>query len=108
VLRHDGTVETLENMGGLVLGVFSRAQFTSATVTLRRGDELLLYSDGVTEAMDYQMQPFTVSRLDDELRAASRETPEATVQHVLSAVHTHAGAARQHDDITALCIRYDG
>ncbi len=108
ILRQDGTVEVLENLGGLVLGVLGHARYESATVELRPGDQLLLYTDGVTEAMDGAMQPFGVSRLDEALKVAPRTCPQETIGHVLNSVQDYVAAARQHDDITTLCLRYLG
>ena len=50
LLRADGTADHLHTPDGMLVGVLPRAHFTPATTTLRPGDTLLLYTDGLTEA----------------------------------------------------------
>jgi sigma-B regulation protein RsbU (phosphoserine phosphatase) len=50
VLRTDGTVEPLSTMGGQLIGLLPDPQFVRATTSLGRGETLLLYTDGLTEA----------------------------------------------------------
>ncbi len=67
VLRADGTAEFLPTPGGLLVGILPAAHFATATTTLRPGDTLLLYSDGVTEARTGEDR--TTLYGDEELRA---------------------------------------
>lgn len=106
LLRADGSVEPLDNLGGLVLGVSSSAKYQSATLQLNSGDHLVLYTDGITEAMDTGQQLFGVDRLDEVLRREAPSDPKSTITRVLAAVKAHAAGARQHDDITLLCLHY--
>lgn len=107
VLHSNGRVEALENMGGLVLGVSAKAEFACATIQLGAGDQLIFYSDGITEAMNVEQQLFGVQRLDRVLEREPPSDPKATAQRVLAAVKAHAESARQHDDITLLCLQYN-
>src|SRR5437773_11200210 len=67
VLSQHGTVEPLENPGGMALGVLESATYRAKTVRLRVGDGLFLYTDGVTEAMDSAGNLFSERRLQEVL-----------------------------------------
>ena len=73
------------------------------------GDTLLLYTDGVSEAMDEADNLFKESRIKEELNALP---PDQKVEDILSKllekVRQHAGGAEQSDDITMLGLRYNG
>ena len=58
VVRAKGGFETLEGGGGMILGILPMAQYEEAHVTLDPGDILVLFSDGVTEAVDPEDQRF--------------------------------------------------
>ena len=93
---------------GFPLGVRKKAAYTMERLTLRPGDALYLYTDGVTEAMDEEGNLYGEERLQSFLNGLS----ERTVQDVLAAVKedvaNHAGAAEQSDDVTMLGLRYLG
>ena len=57
LVREDGTVEKLSD-GGLVLGMFENIVYDGGRVEMRRGDTLLIYSDGVTETWDPDGEEF--------------------------------------------------
>lgn len=83
------------------VGVFDEAEFVDESLTLSAGDSVFLYTDGVIEAMNESRECFGEARLLDLFAAA-----QPTMDQVLSAVRTYAGAAEQSDDITMLRINY--
>jgi sigma-B regulation protein RsbU (phosphoserine phosphatase) len=70
--RADGSVEALSGAGGLVLGAMPGIEYPDHTVQLRRGDRLVLYTDGVTEAFNPADEAYGVERLIAEVRGARR------------------------------------
>ena len=62
-----GHVDSLEDVGGPPLGLFDDVEYAQAKVTLRPGDILVLYTDGVTEAMDSQNKQFGLEMLNEVL-----------------------------------------
>lgn len=108
VVRADATVELLPGTGGTVLGVLDRLHYRDATAPLHAGDGLLLYTDGVTEAMNPEGVLFAEERLREVLHAAGAAEPAAIIQSLLNAVHGWAGTAPQSDDITVLAARWKG
>jgi len=98
LLRTTGAVDRLA-AGGPVLGLFGEVSFTAATVQLEPGDRLLLYTDGVTEALNDEGEEFG----DDRLIAASlraRGGADAVRDAVLEAHASFTGDAPRSDDMT--------
>jgi serine phosphatase RsbU (regulator of sigma subunit)/pSer/pThr/pTyr-binding forkhead associated (FHA) protein len=96
------------DVGGPVLGLLTQATYESASVSLDRGDIVVVCSDGVTEARDAAGDEFGRDRLGDVLRACHGLQPEAVMDVMMAAVRSFVGGAAQADDITALVVRYVG
>jgi len=62
-----GRVDSLEDVGGPPLGLFEDVEYAQARVTLHPGDILVLYTDGVTEAMDSESKQFGLEKLHEVL-----------------------------------------
>ncbi|NLX96796.1 MAG: SpoIIE family protein phosphatase [Rhodopirellula sp.] len=104
--RRDGTVERLDDAPGLILGIASGAAYEDHSRRLNAGDLLLLYTDGVTEAMDSAKLLFGDDRLREFVHRNGHQAPQPLLENLGTAVHAHAGSAAQSDDITALAVRY--
>lgn len=105
LLRVDGAVEVLPGTGGTVLGMLDEARFDAKTATLRPGDGIFLYTDGITEAMDADGNLFTDRRLQATLSRMKERGPREVIRSVVDAVKRHCDNAAQSDDITALAVR---
>lgn len=92
---------------GIALGVWEDFAFSSQSLQMNDGDSLLLYTDGVTEAMNDKDEELG----NDETLACTAqhagEAPKIVVDALLERIHRHAANVVQSDDITMLCIRYD-
>ena len=104
VLRADGTAHRL-TAGGPVLGICRGGPFAQGSVPLAPGDSLLLWTDGVSEAMHAEGEYFGFRRLMRALRDASPEGADAIVKRVLRAVTGFAG--QPQDDVTLLAVVRD-
>ncbi len=108
LVHHDGSSEELPLTGGIALGVMPGLEFKESSVTLAPGDILVLYTDGVSEAMNSESEEFSVDRLKqifvDRMPASAREANEA----ILEAVKDFAGETPQSDDVTCLVLRRVG
>ncbi len=102
--RASGQFERLD-AGDLPLGIKANAPYLSTEITLASGDLLLIYSDGLIEAVNEREEDFGEQRAIEILRTAPREPAEQTLQRLLSAVRSFTGTRRQYDDITALVVR---
>jgi serine phosphatase RsbU (regulator of sigma subunit) len=94
--------------GGFPVGLIPHASYTASCVALRPGDTLVLYSDGVTEAMDPHEQMFGVDRLREVLSGQHEAPLEALQKTILESVHAFSRGANQADDITVVVARYRG
>lgn len=102
------TVETVKPPG-LVVGIDSGSVFDRLTndfsVPLERGDCLVLYTDGVTEALNSEEDEFGLERMIESVRASAPDGVRAIVQRVNEDVRAFAGAHPQYDDITLIALR---
>jgi phosphoserine phosphatase RsbU/P len=103
----DTGVQRLE-AGGLVLGLFEGATFEEETISLNRGDLLLVYSDGVTEAVNVAGDEFGDERLIACFVKRRAQPLQEILEALMADVKVFAGEALQNDDITMLLMRYDG
>jgi serine phosphatase RsbU (regulator of sigma subunit) len=106
VRRVAGPVESLDGAGGLVLGAMPGVQYPTHTVQLLRGDRLVLYTDGVTEAFNPANELYGAHRLVDEVHVHGGGTPAALVERICQSVTTFAGPAPQSDDITLTVLTW--
>ena len=104
LIHADGSSEFVPRVGGIALGIAQGVPFLQGSLNLQPGDTLLLYTDGVTEAMNADSEEFGVERL----QAIFLEDPPASAQDaneaIFEAVHSFAGDTPQSDDITCLSI----
>ena len=93
---------------GVALGIVEGATYPEARTTLRRGDVLLLFTDGVTEAINARNQLYSDARLAASLTAAAGQPVRRIVEAIVAGVNRFAGGQPQEDDITVLALRYLG
>jgi sigma-B regulation protein RsbU (phosphoserine phosphatase) len=107
VLRAEGGFETL-GATGIPFGVMEDLPYGIAEVTLRHGDALFVYSDGISEAFNPEGEEFGTDRLEAGLVAAHGQSANAIVTRVLTDTNVFANGADQSDDITGLALVYHG
>jgi sigma-B regulation protein RsbU (phosphoserine phosphatase) len=107
LLSCDGTMKELTE-GGMVLGLFAESQYESGAVSMQPGDHIVLFTDGVIEALNPQGEEFGADRLNDLLRRHARSTAHEIMARIREAVLSFAALAPQHDDITLMVLDYDG
>jgi serine phosphatase RsbU (regulator of sigma subunit) len=105
LLRASGEIVEVagEDISGLPIGIADGMPYQSREVKLEPGDRLLLYSDGVSEALDENSNAFG----DDGIRSAvgiANSSPRGTVERLLEAVKRHTARCEQNDDITVVCF----
>jgi serine phosphatase RsbU (regulator of sigma subunit) len=104
VVRADGATEEVGSPGTL-LGLVAEPHLDDRSIELRRGDTLLLYTDGLTEA-GAPAHVWTPAELATAAREAARGSTEATVERLLDAAIGSLAAVR--DDVAVLALRPDG
>jgi sigma-B regulation protein RsbU (phosphoserine phosphatase) len=101
------TVQTLDAASGLPLGMLRTVKYDTATVQLAAGDTLLLFTDGITEAMNPRQEEYGEERLVSLLSTrASGLDVEALVRLVTQEAIVYAEGAPASDDMTVLGVRY--
>jgi len=103
-----GDIERI-NPKGMALGIDSGEVFDRVCVdfrfTLESGDCLLLYTDGVSEALDQEGLEFGIARLVQGLQASADGTADGVVSRITEDIKEFVGTVPQHDDITLIAIR---
>jgi sigma-B regulation protein RsbU (phosphoserine phosphatase) len=102
--RSAGTVQRL-TVGGLPLGILASASYESASLVLQPGDWLVIYTDGVVEAMNQRDEEYGEQRLLQVLNAGAAITPDEMLRRLMSDVDAFVGPTPQHDDITCLLVK---
>ena len=94
---------TPKDVVGLPLGVVDGFDYASCQVKLEPGDCLLIFTDGVTDAMDVKNLQFQVKGIYNAVRG-ERFTPRTLGERIVKAVKQHAAGRDPHDDITLACL----
>jgi serine phosphatase RsbU (regulator of sigma subunit) len=103
VVRRDGSLGRLESTS-TVLGIFKTWECEVGESSLRPGDLLALYTDGVTESMDHDFEEFGEDRLVESLRRHRQKSPQALLKAVVEDVRSFC-PHEQHDDITLIIAK---
>ena len=106
--RADGSFEYLKSRAGFVLAGMEGIRYRRNELQLNPGDQIYLYTDGVTEATDAAQTLYGEQRLLDLLNAHHGACAKAICEAVKADVDTFVGEAEQFDDITMLCLNYAG
>ena len=107
LVGRDGAVRRLE-VGGLVLGLFEGVDFQEATVELASDDVLVVFSDGVSEAMSAAGEEYGDERLVRTVTDLRPDDAGSCLGEVLADVDRFTAGAAQHDDVTAMVAVYRG
>jgi sigma-B regulation protein RsbU (phosphoserine phosphatase) len=105
---HRAGVSPLQNTGGIALGLVEQSPYASGRMVLGPGEALLLYTDGVTEAMNPSETLYSDQRLERFLVSNHSSLPRQIIGDLVSDVRHFAGTAPQSDDITVLALHYFG
>ncbi len=108
VLLSDGAPEFIRLRSGFVLAGMEGVKYREQTLSLKKGDRLFLYTDGVTEAENRAHDLFGEQKLVDQLAISAGKTPDGILEDVKTAITTHADGADPFDDVTMLCLEYLG
>jgi serine phosphatase RsbU (regulator of sigma subunit)/pSer/pThr/pTyr-binding forkhead associated (FHA) protein len=93
-----------KELAGVPLGVLEDYPYESHTVSLQPGDSLLLFTDGVTDALDTRNAAFSLHGIQTALAAVAAPSPRNLVERITKAVEQHAAGRDPHDDITLVCL----
>jgi sigma-B regulation protein RsbU (phosphoserine phosphatase) len=100
----DGSLLALNQIGGLPLGVLADTRYESAERRLEIGDQILFYTDGITEAQNVRGEMYGIVRLDRELENCALHA-DALLQSILRSVESFAEGRSADDDRTLIVAR---
>jgi phosphoserine phosphatase RsbU/P len=94
--------------GGMVVGLFPQAKYAEETLQLEPGDIIVLFSDGVSEALNAAGDEFGDERIIETVQPHLGLEPTAILDRLMGAVREFSAGTVQRDDITALVIQFVG
>ena len=108
IRKNGGKYELLKDKHGFVVGGMEGIRYKDYEFKLGKGDSIFLYTDGIPEANNIDEEQFGTDRMVDALNIKPDGTPEEVLINVKNEVNTFVGDAVQFDDLTMLCLRYNG
>lgn len=104
LIRANGKSRQLTTQG-IALGVLEQVEISQREVKLHPGDTVIFYTDGVTEAMNEDLDEFGMDRLNMVGKNARKRLPAEIVNAITQAVDEHAGDTSQFDDVTLVVMK---
>ncbi len=108
LLRPGNRPQWLELPSGFILGINEDSPYQTREIKLIPGDMMLIYTDGVTEALDKDLKLFSSDQLLAAVDGSTAVTAEGLVNTILDVVKDYSADVQQADDITVMAIRYKG
>jgi sigma-B regulation protein RsbU (phosphoserine phosphatase) len=90
------------------LGILEEVDYQETRMQLEPGDRVILYTDGIVEAMNTQKEMFGFERLLDVVQGVKSLTADSLLKAIIDQVNDFAGDAAQHDDLTAIVVSVEG
>jgi serine phosphatase RsbU (regulator of sigma subunit) len=107
LLQPNGTFQPLKGHG-VALGVLPEIHMQSQAIHLRPGETIILYTDGITEALNEDFDEYGLERLQVAARSAARRPAADIVSHIRDTIRDHTGQTPQFDDMTLMIIKRIG
>lgn len=102
--RVSGQIERLD-VGGLPFGIMPEVQYQSATVTLAPGDWLVIFTDGLVEAVNARDEEYGEIRLLTGIESGRSGSPAEMLNRLMAELDLFVGSTPQHDDVTCLLLK---
>jgi sigma-B regulation protein RsbU (phosphoserine phosphatase) len=105
ILRNNGTIEKLST-GGLVLGYLANETYKQEDVSFNEGDVIVLYTDGITEAMNEDSEEFGEKRLMNAIRKYQSKNSFEIRKKIMEELISFSGFKEPDDDATLVIIKH--
>jgi sigma-B regulation protein RsbU (phosphoserine phosphatase) len=102
--KNSGAIERLES-GGIPIGILAESAYQMGTTRLEGGDWLVIFTDGVVEAVNQKDMEYGEAELIAVVNRGSGETPAQLLRTLLAELDRYVGNTPQHDDITCLLLK---
>jgi sigma-B regulation protein RsbU (phosphoserine phosphatase) len=103
IKQADGTVKKLSTAGGSPLGILTGMTFGQETTNMEPSDTVVLYTDGIIEAMNDKSELYGYERFEALIRKSPAD-PDALKAAIIADVNRFTGLSPQHDDMTLVCF----
>ena len=105
ILKKNGEVIELPKSRDLMVGAFDGVKYHEETIQLEKGDAMVMFTDGVTEAMNESREEFGTARLVETLEEVAMHNCQQIIETVKADIATFVDGAEQSDDITLLAFK---
>lgn len=108
IVKPDGTISVLNQRHGPIVGAVDGITYSEGSTVLNQKDKLLLFTDGVTEAMNVNGELFGEEKLENYLIESHALQVTPLIDELMETVSDHEAGCEQSDDITLLAFEYFG
>lgn len=105
ILISDADKITRPDIGGLIVGIAPSVSYDEATISLNTNDILIVFSDGITEAMNKDEEEFDEPRLIELIKASKGKSSEELIDLIFNEVNNFSKGQPQSDDMTIVIIK---
>ena len=106
LIKTDKTIKR-PNVGGLIVRIMPSVPYEEEIIQFDKGDLLVIFSDGITEAMNAEEEEFEEERLLELLLKNKSKNPEVLIDLIINEVNNFAAGQPQMDDMTIIVIKRD-
>ncbi len=103
-ISESGKVDELMT-GGIILGMMPNMSFETETIILEPGDRVVMFTDGITEAMDPAEEEFGEERVQELVSSQPDVSAQSILESIVAEVETFSSGAPQADDITMVIVK---
>ena len=108
LISAEGDVRYFNITKAIPIGLFDTFTYTEESIQITKGDQLFLYTDGLTEAEDVSNNLYGDDKLLETIRKHTKASPREMIENVNKTVAEHVNGHDQSDDLTMMCISYYG
>lgn len=105
LLKADGSLTTIAHNEGIPLGVSEQTVYSSHTIQMEKDDCLILYTDGITEALDSNRELYNKERFIQSLKTWKTGPLASLIDHILNDLDHYTLEVPHSDDIALLCLK---
>jgi phosphoserine phosphatase RsbU/P len=105
IVSRDGSLQEIGRNQNFALGILDQIELAENKITLKSGDSLVVYTDGVTEAMNADQEMFGETKLKAYLMQHAHLSPKELILGLVSEVQSFVKSEHQSDDIAIFCIK---
>lgn len=105
VLRKNGSIERLTE-GGIILGIMKATlPYQEGKIILEQGDSVIMFTDGVSEAMNVEGEEYTEEKLEEVLKTLQQHSAKKILTSIKNEIASYTTGAQQSDDITLVIFQ---